>query len=438
MRNKSLSKLTSSLKQFVEKPFKERSSISIKNLNILRSILKKNKKEIIKTISLDVKKTEHASQIEFNSSLAILNYVIKNVNCVKQIKKYFFENGDKGVVKFEPIGVVAFITPWNYPLLTIFERLPFSLACGCSAILKPSEYTPNFSRLLIKLFNSNENLHECLKVLPDLDQKAGLALCKDRNVSLISFVGSTSTGKKIVKQCSSTLKKTNLELGGKNSAIICKTSNLDTDVLKVINGIFENGGQACVAISRVIIHENIFDTFVEKIINKIKKMHKLRKLNVQTPVVKNQKRKIISTIKYVKSNYPKNLIEVLNVGSKKFTPIFVKCKKRKDFFLKNEFFFPIVTFEKFQNLGECINLVNDAGYGLASYIFSSNKSEINKLITKVQSGRIWLNSSLKWNPNLPVGGYNLSGNGRDMGKFGFNTYLTTKSLYLDKYKAKSK
>ena len=93
MRNKSLSKLTSSLKQFVEKPFKERSSISIKNLKILRSILKKNKKEIIKTISLDVKKTEHASQIEFNSSLAILNYVIKNVNCVKQIKKYFFENG---------------------------------------------------------------------------------------------------------------------------------------------------------------------------------------------------------------------------------------------------------------------------------------------------------------------------------------------------------
>ena len=124
MRNKSLSKLTSSLKQFVEKPFKERSSISIKNLKIL-SILKKNKKEIIKTISLDVKKTEHASQIEFNSSLAILNYVIKNVNCVKQIKKYFFENGDKGVVKFEPIGVVAFITPWNYPLLTILKDCLF-------------------------------------------------------------------------------------------------------------------------------------------------------------------------------------------------------------------------------------------------------------------------------------------------------------------------
>jgi acyl-CoA reductase-like NAD-dependent aldehyde dehydrogenase len=432
MRNINLSKLTSNLKHFVERPFKERSSISKKNLKILRNILKKNKNKIIKTITQDVKKTLKDSEIEFNSSLDILNYVIKNFNCVKHSKKFFFKNGDKGVVNFEPIGVVAFITPWNYPLLTIFERLPFSLACGCSAVLKPSEFTPNFSKLLIKLFNSNLNLNKCLKVLPDLDRKTGLALCKDRNISLISFVGSTSTGKKIIKQCSTTLKKTNLELGGKNSAIICKTSNLDTAVSKVINGIFENGGQACVGISRVIIHEHIFDTFVNKILIEVKKLYRLRKLKIQIPVVQNQKKKILSSIKYIKLNYPKNLIKVLNMGSKKFTPIFVECENKKDFFIKNEFFFPIVIFEKFQNLNECINLVNDAGYGLASYIFSSSKFEVKRLTTSLQSGRIWVNSSLRWSPTLPVGGYNLSGNGRDMGQFGFNTYLTTKSLYLEK------
>jgi len=432
MRNKNLSKLTLHLKHFVEKPLEERSSISIKNLKILRMILKKNKTQIIKSISRDVKKTLKDSIIEFNSSLDILNYVIKNFNYVKKKEKFLLENGDKGFVNFEPIGVVAFITPWNYPLLTIFERLPFSIACGCSAILKPSEFTPNFSRLLTELFNSDINLKKCLTVLPDLDQKTGLALCKDSNISLISFVGSTSTGKKILKQCSSTLKKTNLELGGKNSAIICKSSNLDTAVLKVINGIFENGGQACIAISRVIIHEDIFDTFVDKIITKVKKMHKLKKLKIQIPFIENQKRKIISTIKYIKSNYSKNFIEVLNLGSSQFTPIFIRCKNKKKFFLENEFFFPIVTFEKFKNLDESINLVNNASYGLASYIFSSNQSEIKKLNNRLQSGRIWVNSSLKWSPSLPVGGYNLSGNGRDMGKFGFNTYLTTKSLYLEK------
>ncbi len=153
MKNTNLLKLTSHLRWFVESPRKERVNDSKKNLKILRSILRKNKKLIIKTISQDVKKSINDSQLEFNGSLAILNYVIKNFYYLKKNEKFFFENGDKGIVNFEPVGVVAFITPWNYPLLTIFERLPFSLACGCSAILKPSEFTPNFSRLLIKLFN---------------------------------------------------------------------------------------------------------------------------------------------------------------------------------------------------------------------------------------------------------------------------------------------
>ncbi len=268
--------------------------------------------------------------------------------------------------------------------------------------------------------------------MPDLNQRIGEALCKDPNISLISFVGSTSTGKKILKQCSSTLKKTNLELGGKNSAIICKSSNLDFAVSKVINGIFENGGQACIAISRVIIYENIFDNFMNKIILKVKEMYKSKKLKIQIPVVESQKRKVILAIKHIRSNYSKNSIEVFNIGSKKFTPIFVKCENKKKFFLKNEFFFPIVTFEKFKNLDDSINLVNNSDYGLASYIFSSNKFEVKKLTNRLQSGRIWVNSSLKWSPALPVGGFNLSGNGRDMGKFGFRTYLTTKSLYLEK------
>ena len=432
MKNKNLLKITSHLKNFIEKPFRERSKDSKKNLMIIRYILKANKKLITNAISQDVKKSIQDAQMEFKSSLDILNYVIDNFHYVKKQEKFVFKNGDVGIVSFEPVGVVAFITPWNYPLLTIFERLPFSLACGCSAILKPSEFTPNFSRVLRKLFNFNPNLKKCLKVMTDLNQRTGLALCKDPNISLISFVGSTFTGKKILKQCSSTLKKTNLELGGKNSAIICKTSNLDFAVSKVINAIFENGGQACVAISRVIIDENIFDNFVKKIKIKVKKMYSLKKLKIQIPATENQKRKIYSAIKHIKSNYSQSLIEVFNLGSKKFTPIFVNCKNKKNFFLKNEFFFPIVTFEKFRNLNDCINIVNAAGYGLATYIFSSNKLDAKNLINRLQSGRIWINCSLKWSPALPVGGYRLSGKGRDMGKFGFRTYLTTKSLYLGK------
>ena len=152
-----------------------------------------------------------------------------------------------------------------------------------------------------------------------------------KNIPLIGYSDKLSLrpGETVSFKVSSTLKKTNLELGGKNSAIICKTSNLDFAVSKVINAIFENGGQACVAISRVIIDENIFDNFIKKIKIKIKKMYSLKKLKIQIPATENQKRKISSTIKYIRSNYSQNLIEVFNMGSKKFTPIFVNCKNFK-------------------------------------------------------------------------------------------------------------
>ena len=432
MNNKSFTKITSFLKIFTEQPYEKRRLTSKKNLKIIKNILKKNKKKIVNAISKDIKKSIQNSKTEFDSSMVILNFVIDNFKNIKKEEKYLFKNGEKGIVSYEPVGVVAFITPWNYPLLTIFERLPFSLACGCSAILKPSEFNPNFSRLLIKLFNSNSDLKKCLRVMTNLDQSAGQALCKDQNISLISFVGSTLTGKKISKQCSLTLKKTNLELGGKNAAIICKTSNLDFAIPKIISAIFENGGQACVAISRLIINEDLFDEFIKKITSKIEKLYKMNKLKIQIPSTKSQKKKVSSIINYIKSNYSLKSIKIFNIGSKKFTPIFVHLKSNKNFFLKNEFFFPIVTIEKFKDTHDCVEKVNSANYGLATYVFSSNKFEINDLTNRLQSGRMWVNSSLKWNPNLPVGGFKLSGKGRDMGKFGFNTYLTTKSLYLAK------
>ena len=128
MKDKNLLKITSYLRNFIEKPFNERSKDSKKNLIIIRYILKANKKLIINAISQDVKKSIQDAQIEFKSSLDILNYVIDNFHYVKKQEKFVFKNGDVGIVNFEPVGVVAFITPWNYPLLTIFERLPFSLA----------------------------------------------------------------------------------------------------------------------------------------------------------------------------------------------------------------------------------------------------------------------------------------------------------------------
>ena len=249
---------------------------------------------------------------------------------------------------------------------------------------------------------------------------------------MISFVGSTKTGIRISKQCSSSLKKTNLELGGKNAAIVCKSANIDYAVNKIIDAIFENGGQACVSISRVLIDKNIYDKFINKINQKTENLINSNVLKIQPPANYHQKQKVISLINHIKNLYTKKSMKIFKTNANmKYYPIFVFSKKKVNSFLNREFFFPIVFFDKFKNINECIKLNNSTSYGLASYIFSSKTKEKEDLIKQIECGRIWVNSTLKWSPKLPVGGFNMSGKGRDMGLDGFLLYLTTKSVYIE-------
>ena len=432
MNKNNLLKITSELKTFsnsdniIDYKTIKRVLVKIKNKLI------ENKKKIVKSISLDINKPIHLSEVEFTSSMNIWSYVINNINLINRNKKYIFSKNKSGKIIYIPIGLVGFITPWNYPLLTLSERLPFCIGAGCTAIIKPSEFSPRFTKILIKLINNDSTLNKQIRILSNTKPKTGIALCNDTNIDLISFVGSTKTGKKISKQCSVSLKKTNLELGGKNAAIVCKSSKIDFAISQIINGIFENGGQACVAISRVLIDEKIYNIFINKIIFKVEQLIKSNKLKLQLPANNLQSKKIISVIKQIKSSLPKNALKIFNFKThKNYSPIFIFSKNKKNFFLDEEFFFPIVSFGKFKNINECIKLNNSTSYGLASYIFSSNKDEKDQLINNLKCGRIWINSTLEWNPILPVGGFNMSGNGRDMGIDGFLLYLSSKSVYIN-------
>ncbi len=407
----------------------------IKNRRILiliRNILNKNKKSIIESINKDVGKSRKDAENEFKGSLNIWNYVIKNINSIQKNKKIKFNKTEKGEITYKPIGLVAFITPWNYPLLTLSERLPFCLATGSTAIIKQSEYSKNLKNILFKILNKNKELINILHVLKNTDYKTGIALCSDENISAISFVGSTETGKKIAIQTSSTLKKTYLELGGKNAAIITKKANFKLSVDEIIKGIFENGGQACVGISRLIINKNIAKEFSKLLISKIEKINRNKKFFIQQPANKQQRKKILKLIRFINKNHKNKIFKKFNLGSKKYTPIFLKPNINDKYFVNKEFFFPIITVETFEKLSEAIKINNQSKYGLAAYIFTEDKDEFKMISDGLNSGRIWHNSSLVWSPSLPVGGFNLSGQDRDMGQKGFENYITSKSIYIRK------
>ena len=400
-----------------------------RKLILIRNIFNKNKKAIIESIIKDVGKSKKDAENEFKGSLDIWNYVIKNMNSIPKNKKIKFNKTDKGEITYKPIGLVAFITPWNYPFLTLSERLPFCLATGSTAIIKQSEYSKNFKNILFKIFNKKRYLTNTLHVLRNTNYKTGITLCSDENISAISFIGSTETGRKIVMQTSSTLKKTYLELGGKNAAIVTKKANLKLSVDEIIKGIFENGGQACVGISRLVLNKNIVKNFLKLLLYEIEKIHKKKKFFIQKPANVQQRKKVLDLIKFINKNYKNKIFKKFNLGSEKYTPIFLKPNNNDKYFTNKEFFFPILTFETFDKLDDAIKINNQSKYGLAAYIFTEDKHEFKIISNELNSGRIWHNSSLVWNPSLPVGGFNLSGQDRDMGQKGFENYITSKSIY---------
>ncbi len=425
-----LKKITKNLRKYPDNFSTENTNESKNILIQIKKEIIKHKKKIINSINQDVKKSISDCEEEFGNSIDVWNYAINNVNKIKTKKRYIYSNNKSGLINYVPVGLVGFITPWNYPLLTLSERLPFCLGSGCSAIIKPSEHTPNFAKVLRKIINTNQKLSNRINITHNLSAEMGTKLCRDPNISLISFVGSSLTGKKILKQCASTLKKTNLELGGKNAAVVFKSSKIDTAVTKIIKGIFENGGQACVAISRILVEDSIYDKFIKKIIFQTESFIKSKKIKIQIPANNKQKKKTHHYLKYIKKYIKKNYLKIFNSNvNKSFSPIFIF--KNISLFKNQEFFFPIVTFEKFTDINDCIKKNNSTGYGLASYVFTNNKEEISKLLRFTQCGRIWINSTLKWSPTLPVGGYKMTGGGRDMGKDGFQFYLTTKSVYIE-------
>lgn len=405
-----------------------------KNVNTLMAyellkILKKNKKKIAEKIKKDTNKKLKDALAEVNSSINILNYAILQYAKIKTNYTAFKLQNSIGKIFFEPVGCVAFITPWNYPLLTIFERLPFALLAGCNIILKPSEFTPNFNNLLKKILHKNKILNNQIKVLLSKDNKEGKLLTYDKNVDMISFVGSAKTAKNIVRQTSYSLKKISLELGGKNTAIILDKDFNVNFIDNIIFGIFENSGRACVAISKILVNEKIYDDFLQYLQKRIIKKF-LNKNIYERKILKFEKNKIKDTIKFLDKKISFKNRLYLSKNKKNFCLLISDKYSKYDKILDEEFFFPIVSCQSFKNEKQLIEKANNSKYGLACYIFSKNIKKSKQIVKNLDFGRIWINSGpTNWNPALPVGGKKMSGKSFDMGDKGFFNYLIPKSIY---------
>ena len=376
----------------------------------LTKILKREEETITRVITQDMGKPITQSRNEVKRTIRMLEYFCKKTP--KLIKKEKHSWNEQTV--YNPKGIVAVISPWNYPFETPLNSAIPALLCGNSVILKPSEYCPSTGRLIQKFFD-RLNLPKNIVSTIFGGKKQGESLTKQK-LDMISFTGSTHTGKKIVRQSSDNIPKILLELGGLDPAIVLKDVSVESVARKIVALNSMNSGQACCAIKRVYVESEIYGSFVENSIKESKKLKLGDPLsNVDMGPLSSQSQ--IKKIETMLQNAKKKGADILTGGKKLkrkgfYFPHTVLTKVDQDMLLMNEEpFGPILPIVKVKNWKEAVYLSNNTKYGLTASVWTKNRKLGKKICQMLGAGIVSVNTHGSGALASPWGGIKQSGTG---------------------------
>ena len=344
-----------------------------------------------------------------------------------------------GLVLKEPIGVVSLITPWNFPFLIISQKLPFALAAGCTAVVKPSELTPGTTVMLGKLLAEAGLPDGVVNIVLGYGEPVGAVLSSDPRVDMVSFTGSTAVGKRISAAASATLKKVSLELGGKNPQVIFPDADLDQAADAIAFGVYFNAGECCNAGSRIIVHESVAAALVEKITVLSRRVPFGDPLDPRTQVGAIISPEHLAKIDaYVRGAMAAGArlalggaaLDVGGLGAQFYQPTIVTDVRPEMEIAREEVFGPVLSVLTFRTADEAIQLANDAAYGLSAGVWSSDVSTCLDFMRRVRAGTVWTNTWMDGFAELPFGGFKQSGQGRELGRYGLEEFLEVKTVQM--------
>lgn len=338
----------------------------------------------------------------------------------------------------EPIGVIAAIVPWNFPLSIAAWKIAPALAAGCTVVLKPSEETPLSALLLAELAMEAGLPPGVLNVITGDGQTTGASLTAHLDVKKITFTGSTFTGKIIGKTAMDNITGVSLELGGKSPAIVFNDAeDLAFAAQGVAAGIFRNQGQVCVAGSRVYIQKKVFDKVLTNISHAAQKMkisHGFDETAQLGPLV--SKGHLQKVRGYIQTGINEGATLVVggvkNPKDKGFylAPTIFSATDNDKQIITEEIFGPVLVAVPFEDMENALHLANDSLMGLAATVWTKDISKAMTLINRLEAGVVYVNSPVRSDPGLPLGGYKQSGIGRELGKIGVYNYTTLKSVNI--------
>lgn len=343
------------------------------------------------------------------------------------------------VVLKEPIGVVSIITPWNFPFWILSQKLPFALAAGCTCVVKPSEMTPSTTAMLAEMLMEAGLPAGVCNIVLGYGTPVGSLMSTHPDVDMVSFTGSTAVGKLITKSAGDTLKKVALELGGKNPQVIFPDCDLEAAADAVTFGIYFNVGQCCNSSSRIILHEDIADAFVARVIALSGQVAFGNPLHEHTQVGAIVTTEHAARIdRYVREAVAEgaelclggNALSVPGLGEQFYSPTILRGVTPDMAIAREEVFGPVLVVLTFRTFEQAIALTNDATYGLSAGIWCDDVHTCLEFSRRAVAGTVWTNTWMDGFPEVTFGGVRQSGQGREIGSYGFEEFLEVKSLVM--------
>ncbi|KKI92013.1 succinate-semialdehyde dehydrogenase [Bacillus sp. SA1-12] len=337
-------------------------------------------------------------------------------------------------VQKQPVGVVAVITPWNFPAAMITRKVAPALAAGCTVVIKPAEQTPLTALKLAMLADEAGIPKGVINVVCGHAKEIGEVLLQDQRVRKLTFTGSTEVGKLLMQQSAQTVKKVSLELGGHAPVIVLADVDLDKAVEGVVSAKFRNAGQTCICANRIYVHESIYQSFIEKLIPKVKEL-----------VLGNGLEERVDIGPLIDQKAVEKVLQHIEDAVEKGARVELGGKRREGLFIEptilsniddnmlcmtEETFGPVAPVTTFKTEEEVIKRANNSIYGLAAYVFTENLSKGIKVTEALEYGIIGLNDGLPSTPQAPFGGFKQSGIGREGGHHGIEEYLEVKYISL--------
>ncbi|MDQ1002203.1 acyl-CoA reductase-like NAD-dependent aldehyde dehydrogenase [Neobacillus niacini] len=418
----------SAFPKWASRSFEERSELILQFANAISE----NQKELASLLTLEQGKPLSFAEREINMAV----YWLKE-SANHRLSTEVLEESETTYIEkhYTPLGVVGAIVPWNFPVLLAMFKIPLALLSGNTLIVKPSPYTPLTTLKIGEIASTifPDGVYNTLSG----DDALGPMITGHPGIDKVSFTGSTATGKKIMESAAKNLKRVTLELGGNDAAIILPDVSIDEVIQPIFWGMFLNSGQVCINAKRIFVHHDIYDKFVDKLIEYAKTVRVGNGLEPASQLgpVQNlvQYKKVKNLIKEAKQNGLKFAFEGEAPRSGYFIPVTIVDNPPENArVVTEEAFGPIVPLLKYQSYEEVIERANRSQYGLGGSIWGKDIELAKSIADKLETGTVWINEIGALSPTIPFGGHKQSGYGIEGSVEGLKEYTNTKIIRINK------